>query len=187
MRPLWAIIIAVMSFLTKAQAQEDKLSDVLVEAPAVSAPTACVVPKLPAHFHVDEIVADAGWSFEVMGANDKTSYGDVSESLMNFERKLTWKWKSTKEAVGVKAAISWGQEIAITDCNGQKIAELKERLFAGWIHNKYYILDAKGKIVGKSYKAPSLVNAFGTPEFEIRSADNKRTLVTIKRPVFSWG
>lgn len=147
----------------------------------------CMLPKIPAKFHVNENVVDAGWSFDVKSVDGKTKYGSVSESLMNFEKKLEWNLKSTREATGIQAAISWGNEVAITDCHGTKLADLRERVFSGFIHNKYYIRDAQGKIAGKSYKAPAMVNAFGTPEFVIKSADGQRTLVTIRRPVFSWG
>jgi len=191
----WVIPFLAVLLLVAAQAQEleddeeTHQEDLVLDeedAPAEPpTPSNCPMPQLPANFHVDEKVMDTGWSFKVKSWDGKTSFGTIGESLMNWEKKLTWKWKSEKEATGIQAAISWGDLIHITDCKGVKLAKLKEEIFSGFTNmiTKYDIVNNAGAIVGKSEK----VEWIGAPEFTIKSGDGQRILAKITRPVFSWG
>lgn len=147
--------------------------------------TSCSPPKLPLSFHVNQKVIAAGWNFEVKSDDGNTDYGSVQESLLSWEKKLIWSFKSTKQSTGVEAAISWGEQIKILDCNQNELATLQEQVFAGFSNavSKYSIENKEGTKVGVSEK----VEWIGAPEFTLKSADENRVLAKIRRPTFSWG
>jgi len=104
---------------------------------------------------------------------------------MSFAKELGWKWNGKLISEGVKAVISIGDEFDIKDCNKQKIASLEEEIFdtIGHVVSRYKIKDAQGRTVAYSER----VQWVFTTHFTIMSEDGNHILVTIRRPVFSWG
>lgn len=141
------------------------------------------ITGISAEMKVDSLPLAAGWEFTVGNSSDGKVYGKIDEDLVNIDRTLIWSWDGNKVAVGERTTFSLGTEIKVMDCHAVEIAKISEQILT--VFKTFAIATPDGTLAARSDKVDLGLTL--SPEFSITSADGKRELAKISRPVFAWG
>lgn len=133
---------------------------------------------------VDSIPVAAGWEFTVGNTTEGEieEYGKIDEDFLELDRTLIWRWNGARVAIGTRETFSLGTEIKVKDCHKKEIARISEEVFTV---AQFAITSPDGTMAARSDKVDLGLTL--SPEFSITSADGKRVLAKISRPVFAWG
>jgi len=137
----------------------------------------CQVPKLPSDFTISERIISLITTFDIKSG--KKNFGKITEKLISLTRSFTYHDASGNKVAEAHAKLlSWGNQVIVTDCQGNKIGKIKEEIIKSIfkVHTIYRILNAQDREIAKSEK----VDWIGT-SFTLRDAKGRK-VAELKRP-----
>lgn len=111
--------------------------------------------EIPNTFDIDEKILSIGYKFWITN-NKRENFGKIEQRMISFGKKFEYFDNTGKlDAIAKEEVFSLGAKIDIKDGNGNAIGSIKEEILESLENiangqNIYSILDAEGRIVGKS-------------------------------------
>ena len=146
-----------------------------------TAHASCITPTLPSELKLSEKLISLTTSLNLK-AND-VKLGSIDENFFSLVTTFTYNDANhQKIAVAHDKFISWGNDIIVNDCEGNKIGEIKEEILKSLfkVYTTYSILDEKENILGTSEK----VDWIGT-HFTLFDK-NKKIIAELSRPFINF-
>lgn len=142
-----AMILSACTTVPQKSASETASSE--LRTPAGT----CGALALPNEFLIDEKLIAIGNKFTIKSSN--TIPGTIEEKIFSIGKTFTlYNDKHEPVAVAHERVLSWGVNIDVTDCNGQKLGSVHEEIIKSMFHafTTYSILDANDRVLAQSEK-----------------------------------
>ncbi len=121
----------------------------------------CEVPSMPDQFTLNERTVSLGTVLDL--EDDDGNFGKISEKLLQLTKSFHYTDISgNKVAEAKQKLLSWGVQIDVFDCQGQKIGTIKENILKSLfkVSTTYTIEDATGSVVAVSNQVDILATSF---------------------------
>ena len=141
----------------------------------------CEVPSMPDQFVLNERSISLTTVLDLQ--DDGENFGKVSQKLLQLARSFHYTDLSGNKIAEAKQKIfSWGVQIDVFDCDGQKIGAIKENILKSLfkVSTTYTIENATGDVVAVSNQVDILATSFTLKD----PSGNK--VATLKRPAINF-
>ena len=140
----------------------------------------CEVPSIPNQFTLNERIISFTTTFDLQ--DDDGTFGKIEEKFLKLTRSFNYTDSSGyKVAEAREKPFSWGVQVDVFDCQGQKIGTIKENILKSLFKasTTYTIENVIGNVVAVSNKVDIVATSFTLTD------PSGKKIATLKRPMIN--